>query len=111
MNEFNLFGKREPLEIEPPELPMTFEANGQVVTFDEIDYFIRKVHNVQRQGKAPFSRPDWMRRHKPPLTRMEYDARILWLDLAGVIGGRGKGKSGKLITSPANALGRVKAVS
>ena len=90
---------------------MTFTVDNRTVSLDEVDYFIRKAYNLQRQRKPGLSRAYWMQRHRPNYERWQYDANIELLNLAGLIVDRGERRSGRLLGSPAMALNAIKTIT
>jgi len=109
LNEFNPFNrKREVIEVEPPELPMSFEVGLQVVTLDALDTFLYRAWRRQLSNKPGLSRSYWLNNQR--WKRAEYEATIFLLNSANLIGGRAGNQSGKLIAPPKLALEAIKAI-
>lgn len=70
--------------------------DGEIVTWEQITFFVRRAWQRQRNGKHGLSRPYWTKRIRPVWEREDYQAIIDVLVGLELIKGRKSGASGKL---------------
>ncbi|MDH3676129.1 MAG: hypothetical protein OES12_11590 [Anaerolineae bacterium] len=77
---------------------------GDLVISHEVLYgFLRQAWRLQRQHRDGLSR-NWWVDHGKKLERREYDALITVLQRHGLIAGRTRGRSGKLVMPPLSTI-------
>lgn len=106
-----------------PQLPDVFTVTGvtwsdtmdaMTIEFSEtevrafLDAVWRRQTSDSQARHYPFSRSYFIKKHRPRLNFGEYYGLLALCDMAGIVANRSKGKSGKLLLQPSQALRQIK---